>query len=371
MGIPSAGTLNFSFIKADVPICCSSYLGSYKHGNEVDVAGFGSNLRDGNTVAVLSSHDYEPYGSALPYRAFNSDKYQFGFNSQEKDFDIIEGLYGAEYWEYDSRTGRRWNVDPVVHASISGYACFLGNPIYFADPSGAEGEPNGGGTTGKPKGGDDVILQSKPEIGEVVCTPKGWLMRVLVKIGVKIANIGEKLAVLGRKTGNIGEKLGNLLNKIEDKMPKLHIWGDESSSEFSLGKKTKKNVSNFDNAELMKIMELVNLGVVEKFKGNPGPKTIDEAAKDFADQALSLKEQRDEEEKKRNAPILHNWTAKDVQTKVENSRQQMNGNNMHPNSIGTLNSYDKDSNLIQFKTNGDTDKVFENKNGIQYFIRSK
>ena len=92
-------------------------------------------------TAILSSHDYEPYGSALPYRGFEAskteDKYKFGFNSQEMDFDIIEGLYGAEFWEYDSRTGRRWNVDPVVYASISGYSCFLGNPIYFVDPSGA------------------------------------------------------------------------------------------------------------------------------------------------------------------------------------------------------------------------------------------
>ena len=88
-------------------------------------------------TAILSSHDYEPYGSALPYRGFEGDKYQFGFNSQEKDFDIIEGMYGAEFWEYDSRICRRWNLDPVVYASISGYACFLGNPIYFADPSGA------------------------------------------------------------------------------------------------------------------------------------------------------------------------------------------------------------------------------------------
>ena len=88
-------------------------------------------------TAILSSHDYEPYGSALPYRGFEGDKYKFGFNSQEKDFDIIEGLYGAEYWEYDSRTGRRWNIDPVTNASISPYACLLDNPICFTDPIGA------------------------------------------------------------------------------------------------------------------------------------------------------------------------------------------------------------------------------------------
>ena len=68
----------------------------------------------------------------------------FGFNGQEKDNEVYgEGnSYTAEYWQYDPRIGRRWNVDPATgeYAHQSPYVCFNDNPIYFKDPSGLEGE---------------------------------------------------------------------------------------------------------------------------------------------------------------------------------------------------------------------------------------
>lgn len=67
-------------------------------------------------------------------------------NGQEKDYEIFEGSYTAEFWQYDSRLGRRWNTDPVVDASQSPYACFNNNPIFFSDPNGdTPGEPYKGG----------------------------------------------------------------------------------------------------------------------------------------------------------------------------------------------------------------------------------
>ena len=38
----------------------------------------------------------------------------------------------AEFWQYDTRLGRRWNVDPVLKEYESPYACFAGNPVRFA-----------------------------------------------------------------------------------------------------------------------------------------------------------------------------------------------------------------------------------------------
>jgi RHS repeat-associated protein len=63
--------------------------------------------------------------------------YTYGFNGQEKDDEIANGIYTAPYWEYDSRLGRRWNLDPVVKASLSGYLCFSNNPIIYIDPDGS------------------------------------------------------------------------------------------------------------------------------------------------------------------------------------------------------------------------------------------
>ena len=64
------------------------------------------------------------------------DGYRFGFNGQEKDNEVGQGIYTAEFWEYDARIGRRWNLDPKPVIGISDYSCFEGNPIFFNDPLG-------------------------------------------------------------------------------------------------------------------------------------------------------------------------------------------------------------------------------------------
>jgi hypothetical protein len=79
---------------------------------------------------------------AMPGRSYQSSSgYRYGFNGQEKDLEIFEGVFTAEYWEYDSRIGKRWNRDPVVYPWQSSYATFNNNPVYFSDPSGLEGGP--------------------------------------------------------------------------------------------------------------------------------------------------------------------------------------------------------------------------------------
>ena len=66
------------------------------------------------------------------------ERYWFGFNSQEKEDEIYgEGnTYSAEYWMYDARLGRRWNIDPVDQISISNYAVLGNNPIMMIDVQG-------------------------------------------------------------------------------------------------------------------------------------------------------------------------------------------------------------------------------------------
>ena len=93
-------------------------------------------------ASVTSATDYFPGGMPLPNRSYSPTEYKYGHNGQLKDDDIYGNgnAYTAEYWEYDSRLIRRWNRDPITKPWESPYACFDGNPIYFADPSGAEGE---------------------------------------------------------------------------------------------------------------------------------------------------------------------------------------------------------------------------------------
>jgi hypothetical protein len=73
-----------------------------------------------------------------PGRKFaqGNGKYRYSINGQEKEIELNENITTAEYWEYDSRIGRRWNVDPVIKPWQSPYSCFSNSPIVRVDPNG-------------------------------------------------------------------------------------------------------------------------------------------------------------------------------------------------------------------------------------------
>ena len=74
----------------------------------------------------------------LANQCTNIGGYRYFFNGQEADNEVFGEVanYSAEFWQYDSRLGRRWNVDPIFKEYESPYACFAGNPVWFADPKG-------------------------------------------------------------------------------------------------------------------------------------------------------------------------------------------------------------------------------------------
>ncbi len=75
----------------------------------------------------------------MPGREFSSGGYRYGFGGQEEDNEInnLKGSYNsAMFWEYDTRLGRRWNIDPKSPAWESGYAGYRNNPVVFIDPKG-------------------------------------------------------------------------------------------------------------------------------------------------------------------------------------------------------------------------------------------
>jgi len=96
----------------------------------------------GGYILFLSKHDYEPYGSALPYRGFEAskteDKYKFGYNGQEKESEIGNDDYDFGARIYDGRIGRWISSDPLAYqlSSTSPYCSFNNNPIAFVDDGG-------------------------------------------------------------------------------------------------------------------------------------------------------------------------------------------------------------------------------------------
>jgi GH24 family phage-related lysozyme (muramidase) len=95
---------------------------------------------------VVSANDYYPFGMLQPGRQYaesNLGSYRYGFNGQEKT-DEIAGTGNhttAEFWEYDSRIGRRWNLDLKPSVGISRYAALDDNPNLQSDPLGDSASP--------------------------------------------------------------------------------------------------------------------------------------------------------------------------------------------------------------------------------------
>jgi hypothetical protein len=81
-------------------------------------------------------NNFYSYHSQEPGRCWNSTNYRYGgADGQEKD-DEIRGAgnsYTAKDWDYSPRTGMRSNPDTKPNPSISPYATFAGNPIWFSD----------------------------------------------------------------------------------------------------------------------------------------------------------------------------------------------------------------------------------------------
>ena len=87
--------------------------------------------------------------------------FTFAVSGMEQDNEVSGSgnSYTAEYWQYDSRLGRRFNLDPKPVTGISQYATFKNNPMFFVDPLGDTTYVNGTG---------DVVWQQFNEDGSLL-----------------------------------------------------------------------------------------------------------------------------------------------------------------------------------------------------------
>ncbi len=99
-------------------------------------------------IKICNFANYYPFGMQQTATAGSYDlssDYRYGYNGKEKDEEISRNgnHTTAEFWEYDTRLGRRWNIDPRPNISMSSYATFAGNPIIFSDYLGDTVNVNG------------------------------------------------------------------------------------------------------------------------------------------------------------------------------------------------------------------------------------
>ncbi|GAB2808405.1 hypothetical protein [Ferruginibacter profundus] len=141
----------------------------------------------------------------MPGRKFTQgSSYRYGFNGQEKSEEIGEGFTTAEFWEYDARLARRWNVDPKQKAWESPYACFSNNPIINIDIHG-----DSDSTVTTPNGGT-MILPNGAKIIGINNTNQGIIEGVYNKDG--------KPALINVAQGSVFrfELNGNVYNSLYD-----------------------------------------------------------------------------------------------------------------------------------------------------------
>ncbi len=103
--------------------------------------------------------------------------YRFSFNGQEKDDEVagVGNIMTAEFWEYDTRLGRRWNLDPVIKQDFSGYGVLGDNPIVFFDENGDDWYKDQAGNVkyfdNTSAGFSDLNKQSWTNIGSTKTAP--------------------------------------------------------------------------------------------------------------------------------------------------------------------------------------------------------
>ncbi|MEN9324032.1 MAG: hypothetical protein RL699_1812, partial [Bacteroidota bacterium] len=121
---------------------------------------YGRDPQAHNEIKILEENHYYPYGlkhtnynaNLNAYKKDNNDQVQltgtglsadlinkYKFNGMEYQDELGLNLYDMDMRDYDPAIGRWTGIDPVTHFPQSPYNAFDGNPVTFADPSGADG----------------------------------------------------------------------------------------------------------------------------------------------------------------------------------------------------------------------------------------
>ncbi|MDC9722874.1 MAG: DUF6443 domain-containing protein [Urechidicola sp.] len=94
---------------------------------------------------IIEENNYYPFG--LKHKGYNEAivstniAQKFKYNGKEFEEALGYNMYEMDMRSYDPSIARWTSIDPVTHHSMSTYAAFDNNPIFWADPSGADADP--------------------------------------------------------------------------------------------------------------------------------------------------------------------------------------------------------------------------------------
>ena len=129
---------------------------------------------------LLSKSEYYPFGMQIEDLSYQTANSRYSYNSQEKDVELNKNMLSAEFWEYDARSGRRWNSDPVDQIYRSNYATFANNPIAYNDLNG-DFSLYTNGTNNKDKD-DNSVLEGVKYTAEVYSSKVNRTEEVLLQL---------------------------------------------------------------------------------------------------------------------------------------------------------------------------------------------
>src|SRR5690606_38154522 len=81
--------------------------------------------------------DEEEEEMARPTYVYETE-YQYKFGAKEWQDELGLNMYNMDMRQYDPAIARWIVLDPIVHHSMSPYNAFDNNPVFWADPSGAD-----------------------------------------------------------------------------------------------------------------------------------------------------------------------------------------------------------------------------------------
>ncbi|MCO5237942.1 MAG: polymorphic toxin type 44 domain-containing protein [Chitinophagaceae bacterium] len=157
---------------------------------------------DNYTPDVNTANDYYPGGMEMPGRTYTSGTpYRYSINGQEKTPEVAPNTTTAEFWQYDARIVRRWNVDPVIKAYESPYAAFGNNPVFLIDP----------------KGEDTISINNKGKISNIISAKGNHVLLDYSNKQIQFNDPEYDTELINKRGVKVGDQLVHYLSESETK----------------------------------------------------------------------------------------------------------------------------------------------------------
>jgi len=188
-------------------------------------------MKYSSSLNVSSPTDSNPFGMLTVGRSWSvGSEYRYGFNTQEQDDEVygIGNLNTAMFWEYDTRLGRRWNVDPINTALESNYAVFTNNPIFMIDLFGNKASTHtdeDGNVIAVYADGDKGVYKHKANADGGTPTKANIDVRHEKSTSANGENMGETLFIDEFENPQTGEPQGQIIFGESQQWQPLIDWG--------------------------------------------------------------------------------------------------------------------------------------------------